>query len=73
MTTAKLLVPSGGFAHDNCGETFSPLQFGPRAGMSPTFLGKSWPSLKLADERVNTSAAPAGWASARTADKRRTL
>jgi len=31
---AKLFVPSGAFDHDNCGETFSPLQFGPRAAMS---------------------------------------
>jgi hypothetical protein len=56
-TKTKLRVPSGAFDHDNCGETFSPLQFAPRAGMSPTGFGRSWPSLKVVDSSVKTSAA----------------
>src|SRR5271166_3979546 len=75
-TKAKLLVPSGGFDHDSCGETFSPLQFGPRAGMSPTFLASMSPSLKEADERLKTSAARArapGAQNARAAASGRTL
>ena len=34
---------------DSCGETFSPLQFGPREGMSPTFFASISPSLKEAE------------------------
>jgi hypothetical protein len=56
-TKTKLRVPSGAFDHDNCGETFSPLQFAPRAGISPTVFGRSSPSLKAVDDRVKTSAA----------------
>jgi hypothetical protein len=56
-TKTKLRVPSGAFDQDNCGETFSPLQFAPRAGMSPTDFGRSWPSLKVVDSSVKTSAA----------------
>ena len=68
---SEVRVPSGAFDHDNCGETFSPLQFGPRAAMSPTFFGNISPSLKSAEERMNTSAAPAGAAPAAKAVIRR--
>src|SRR5205807_414149 len=53
IRNAKLLVPAGGLIQDNCGETFSPRQFGFRgsfARLLPTFLGIIWPSLKVVDD-----------------------
>src|SRR5436305_15122645 len=53
IRNAKLLVPAGGLIQDNCGETFSPRQFGfcgSFAWLLPNFLGIIWPSLKVVDD-----------------------
>src|SRR5262245_28750604 len=54
---AKLFVPSGAPVHDNCGDTFSPTQFGFCGFLLATFLGIIWPSLKVVDVNLNGSAA----------------
>src|SRR5437763_13582837 len=63
MRNAKLLVPSGGFTQESCGETFSPRQFGlfgSFAGLLPTFFGIIAPSLNVVEDRLNSfSCAPA--------------
>src|SRR5215472_5552784 len=68
MSSTKLLVPSGGFAHDNCGETLSPTQFGLLGLLLASFFGIMAPSLKVVVDRVNTFgcalAAPAAHANA---------
>src|SRR5882672_6765422 len=54
---AKLLVPAGGLTHDNCGETFSPMQFsfcGKFARLLATFFGIISPSRKVVDDRANS-------------------
>src|SRR5438874_9201836 len=63
---AKLFVPSGTPVHDNCGDTFSPTQFGLFDKLLATFLGIIWPSLKVVDVKVNGSAARTATANART-------
>src|SRR6516165_4495590 len=62
MRNTKLLVPSGVPLHENCGETFSPTQFGllPVVLALAAFLGSMVPSLKVVELRLNTSAADAG-------------
>src|SRR5450432_2232814 len=62
IRSTKLLVPSGAPDHDSCGDTFSPTQFGllPVGFALAIFFGIMVPSLKLVDDKVNTSAAKAG-------------
>src|SRR5262245_12604300 len=50
MRIAKLLVPAGGLTHDNCGDTFSPTQFGLLARLLAAFFGNMPPSLKVVEE-----------------------
>src|SRR5438270_10331136 len=54
MVNAKLLVPSGAFVHDNCGETFSP----PQLAGAATLGGISVPSLKVDEDSTNVAGAP---------------
>src|SRR6266704_4612715 len=63
---AKLFVPSGTPVHDNCGETFSPTQFGLFDKLLATFRGIIWPSLIVVDLKVNGSAARPVGVNART-------
>src|SRR5438034_9945120 len=63
---AKLFVPSGTPVHDNCGDTFSPTQFGLFDKLLATFLGIICPSLKVVDVKVNGPAARTATANTRT-------
>src|SRR6516162_11379133 len=62
IRNTKLLVPSGVPVQENCGETFSPTQFGllPVVLALAAFFGSMVPSLKVDELSVNTSAAEAG-------------
>src|SRR5215208_1842150 len=62
IVIAKLFVPLGGFDHDNCGDMFSPTQFGfcgLLAWLLAIFCGIIVPSLNIVDVKVNGSAAVA--------------
>jgi hypothetical protein len=60
MSIIKLLVPSGTLLHENSGDTLSPTQFGlfcVLAALLATFFGMIFPSSKVDDFSVKTSAA----------------
>src|SRR4051812_40110170 len=62
IVIAKLFVPLGAFDHDNCGDTFSPTQFGLcglLAWLLATFCGIMVPSLNIVEVKVKGSAAVA--------------
>jgi hypothetical protein len=53
------LVPSGGLAQENAGETFSPTQFGLDLLLPAFFTASRWPSLKSGEVSMNAACARA--------------
>src|SRR5438105_565417 len=55
MVIAKLLTPARGFAQANCGDIFSPKQYGNSTfALKAVFLGIMPPSLKVVDVSTKT-------------------